>query len=330
MDQPHYQSSTVEKLLLASWAPNTLLASWAPNTQAMYSTLINKWMKYCQEHNLNPHQADYKEGMCFLAQLFEQNHKHGVIAVARSALSAVLYKRNGLSFGQDPNVSKMMKGIFKLRPTLPKYVVMYDPDIILNYMNTLPDNSSLSLELLTKKLVMLLCLLRGQRSQSIHANQTNYMKFSNNKYICYIPKILKTTKPGKHLAPSEFYKFPNNSKLCVVSCIDEYMKRTNPIRNIMETRPVQLILSYAPPHDIVGSATIARYAKLFLHMSGIDVTVFTAHSTRSSSVSKVESLGLSLKDIQKAAGRLNGSTFRKHYKLPIQRNFGSTLLECHS
>ena len=62
MDQPHYQSSTVKKLLLASWAPNT---------QASYSTYINKWMKYCQEHNLNPHPADYKEGMCFLAQLFE-------------------------------------------------------------------------------------------------------------------------------------------------------------------------------------------------------------------------------------------------------------------
>ena len=287
-------------------------------------------MKYCQEHNLNPHQADYKEGMCFFAQLFEQNHKHGVIAVARSALSAVLYKRNGLPFGQDPNVSQMMKSIFKLRPTLPKYVVTYDPDIILNYMNTLPDNSSLSLKLLTKKLVMLLCLLSGQRSQSIHAIQTNYMKFSNNKYICYIPKVLKTTKPGKHLAPLEFEKFPNNSKLCVASCIDEYMKRTNPIRDNMETRPVQLILSYAPPHDIVGSATIARYAKLFLHMSGIDVTVFTAHSTRSSSASKVESLRLSLKDIQKAAGWSNGSTFRKHYKLPIQRNFGSTLLEGHS
>ena len=116
----------------------------------------------------------------------------------------------------------------------------------------------------------------------------------------------------------------------VVSCIDEYMKRTNPIRNNMETRPVQIISSYAPPHDIVGSATIARYAKLFLHMSGIDVTVFAAHSTRSSSASKVESLGLSLKNIQKAAGWSNGSTFRKHYKLPMQKNFGSTSLEGHS
>ena len=65
-------------------------------------------------------------------------------------------------------------------------------------------------------------------------------------------------------------------------------------------------------------------------MSGIDVTVFTAHSTRSLSASKVESLGLSLKGIQKAAGWSNGSTFRKHYELPMQRNFGSTLLEGHS
>ena len=266
--------------------------------------------------------------MCFLAKLFEDNHKHGVIAVARSALSAVLPKRNGLSFGQDPTVSQMMKGIFKLRPTLPKYTVTYDPDIVLRYMTTLPDNSSLTLELLTKKLVMLLCLLSGQRSQSIHAIQTNYMKFTNNKYICYIPKVLKTSKPGKHQEPLEFEKFPQNARLCVVACIDEYIKRTDSIRKNIE-KPLQFILSYAPPHQAVGSSTVARYAKLFLHLSGIDITTFTAHSTRSSSTSKVESLGLSLKDIQKAAGWSSDSTFRKYYKLPFQRNFGATLLEAH-
>ena len=73
------------------------------------------------------------------------------------------------------------------------------------------------------------------------------------------------------------------------------MKRTNPIRNNTETSTICKV--------------IVRYAKLFLHMSGIDVTVFTAHPIRSSSASKVESMGLSLKDIEKAAGWSHGSTF---------------------
>jgi len=33
-----------------------------------------------------------------------------------------------------PWVSRMMKGVFKLRPSLPKYTVTYDVTILLNYM----------------------------------------------------------------------------------------------------------------------------------------------------------------------------------------------------
>ena len=35
-----------------------------------------------------------------------------------------------------------------------------------------------------------------------------------------------------------------------------------------------------------------RYIKLFLELSGIDVTVFTAHSTRISSTSKANNVGI--------------------------------------
>ena len=83
-------------------------------------------------------------------------------------------------------------------------------------------------------------------------------------------------------------------------------------------------------HNPIPSATIARYTKTFTELAGIYITVFTAHSTRSSSTSKANNAGLSKKDIQKAAGWSSSSTFTKHYKLPIQRNFGSVILEGHS
>ena len=49
------------------------------------------------------------------------------IAAARSALSTILPKINGQTFGKDECVSKIIKGIFKLRLSLPTY----NPDIIL-------------------------------------------------------------------------------------------------------------------------------------------------------------------------------------------------------
>ena len=62
-------------------------------------------------------------------------------------------------------------------------------------------------------------------------------------------------------------------------------------------------------------------------MAGIDITVFTTHSTRSASTSKANNMGLSLKDISKAAGWKGGSTFQKFYKFKVDKNFGTTLMQ---
>ena len=77
----------------------------------------------------------------------------------------------------------------------------------------------------------------------------------------------------------------------------------------------------------MNNQTIARYVKLFLGDAGIDTTVFTAHSTRSASTSKANNLGLSMKDIAKAAGWSTEHSFQRFYKLPVKKNFGNTLLE---
>ena len=58
--------------------------------------------------------------------------------------------------------------------------------------------------------------------------------------------------------------------------------------------------------------------------------MLNAHSTRSSPTKKANNAGLSIKDIQKAAGWSSSSTFTKHYKLLLQKNFGSIILEGHS
>ena len=206
----------------------------------------------------------------------------------------------------------MMKGIFKLRPSLPKYTVTYDPDVILKYMDHLPKNEQLNLEVLTKKLATLLCLLRGQRPQSIQKAHFDYASFQNGRCEFYIPKVLKTSRLGRHQEPLKFTKFPENPKICIIACIEEYKTRTLPLRNHLTGNDKQFIISYAPPHNPISSATIARYIKTFIELAGIDITVFTAHSTRNSSTSKANNAGLSVKNMQKAAGWSSSLTFTKY------------------
>ena len=82
----------------------------------------------------------------------EEKGKYGTIAVAYSALSAILPKNNGQTFKKDERTSRMIKGIFKLYPSLPEYLVTYDLDIILLCIDSLPANNLLSIDLLIKKL----------------------------------------------------------------------------------------------------------------------------------------------------------------------------------
>ena len=193
------------------------MGSWAPSTQRSYNSCIKRWIGYCKANTIrDPYNASYKEGMSFLADLFyKENQKYGLIAVARSALSTILPRKEGKTFGKDETVSRMIRGIFKLRPSLPKYVSTYDPDVILRYISNLPSNRELMLEMLTKKLCTLLCLLSGQRAQSIQVLKISKSVFSHDTYAFYIDKVIKTSKPGNHQKPLEYRMFPGNKKsLC--------------------------------------------------------------------------------------------------------------------
>ena len=97
----------------------------------------------------NPFKASCADGMAFLSGLFHNGKRnYGVVAVARSALSTILSKQGNVTFEKDSNVSRD----HPLRPSLPKPVVTYDPNIVLKYMDSLPGNTDLSLELLAEKL----------------------------------------------------------------------------------------------------------------------------------------------------------------------------------
>ena len=190
--------------------------------------------------------------MSFLVYLFhKENCNSDVIAVARSALSAILTLKKKKTFAECQKVSKMLKGILKPWPTFPKYTVIYDSDIILTYMGKLPNNSSLLLEDLTKKLCTLLLLLSGQRCQTIASLDLTFNDHSSEKFEFAVNKVMKTKKPGKHQQPIEYSSHQGNEKY-VVNCLGEYIRRTELIReNIGQA--TQLILLYAYPHKPIMS-----------------------------------------------------------------------------
>ena len=154
--------------------------------------------------------------MSFIAKIFlEENYgvnDYGILAVVRSALSVILPKQNGKPFGQEEIVNQTIRGIIKLRPSFPKYTVTYNPDVILKYMNRLPENEQLNLEMLTKKLPTLLCLLSRKRSQSIQKVRLDYASFQKDKCNFYIPTVLKKIKNRKTSGTTYIYKISRKHK----------------------------------------------------------------------------------------------------------------------
>ena len=220
----------------------------------------------------------------------------------------------------------MIKGIFKLRPSLPKYITTYDPNIMLRYIDSLPHDNFLLMKLLTKKVVHITAPAKWTTCAVLAGLKIIKIKPIKWHIPFYIDKILETTKPGKPQKPLEYREFNSSKKHCVILCLKEYISRTVLIREYLEGNKDQLILSYAYPHKPIIYQSISRYIKLALELSGIDATVFTAHWTRSSSTSKANHVEFLLKDIKKAAGWRGSSMFRKYYSLPLIKNFEEEIL----
>ena len=279
-------------------------------------------MRYCSERSVDPFQAPINIVVEFLVEMFHKTGiKYSAINTARSAISSLLPSIGGVTIGNHPLIKRLMRGVFKERPALPKYVKTYDVDIVLRYLDKLGPARELPLARLTERLATLLCILSAQRDQTLQFIDVRNIIQTDSRCTIVIGDLTKSTRPGFHVKPLEFEKYENEN-ICAMANIQTYMTRTFGKRGLF----VQLLISMDTFQPVTAS-TIGRWVKKTLSNAGIDTEQFSAHSTRSASTSKAKVKGVSLKDICKAAGWSNAKTFAKHYRKPIEVCYSSTLLE---
>ncbi len=68
---------------------------------------------------------------------------------------------------------------------------MWDVCIVLDYLGSLSPNPSLSLKDLTLKAAMLLALLTGQRCQTLHLLETQFVRVQQDDVHIYVNQPLK-------------------------------------------------------------------------------------------------------------------------------------------
>ena len=308
---------------ISTAAQEIIMASWRTGTSKQYHTYLSRWKRFCDQRQINHSDASVENGIDFLALLFQDGLGYSAINTARSALSTVLNTTSHTSFGTHPLVVRFLKGVFELKPSLPRYASIWDVGLVLDYLKTLAPLTELSLKTLTKKLTILLCLLTGQRCQTLTKLDTKLMQVTQEKYVFTIGEKLKTTKPGKHMEPIELEAYGDDANLCIVAHLRQYLTKTGPLRG----NSSKLLISYIKPHQPVGSSTIGKWVKDILKDAGIDVATFSGNSARPAATSYGKASGMTLQEILKAGGWSNAQTFAKHYNKPITRNFGTNILE---
>ena len=264
---------SLAKYNLSSSAKAVLMASWREGTSKQYHTYLKRWRQYCDDKDIDLFQPGVHDGVEFLVSLYKAGLGYSAVNTARSALSSLLILENNEKFGDHPFVVRCMKGIFELKPSLPKYNEIWDVRVVLDYLKTFGASSALSLKDLTLKLTMLLCLTTGQRGQTIHKFDINYIQDLGDRYRITVHEKLKQTKPGRHLEPIELLAFPEDKELCVVQHLRECIHRTDSLSKDLP----QLLLSYVEPFKPVARD---RWVKQVLQSAGIDITKYSAHSCR--------------------------------------------------
>ncbi|CAB4002709.1 Hypothetical predicted protein, partial [Paramuricea clavata] len=199
-------------------------SSWRDSTKSQYQVHLQKWLQFCMERDCDIISPNLPQALDFLSSLFDSGLSYSSLNSVRCAVSTILQlSDSAVTFGQLPIVKRFMKGIFELRPALPRYQTTWDVSKVLDFFRKQSMPSALTLKDLTVKVTFLLSLLSGQRCQTIHVLTVDNMILMADKCTFHVREKVKQTRVGTHVKPLEF--------LCVVTHLLEYVKRTACTRN---------------------------------------------------------------------------------------------------
>ena len=163
---------------LSSGVLDLTMKSWSEGTAKQYTPHVRRWFSFCFENGLQPLNADVTSGAEFLTQYFRKfSCEYSSVNTARSALSSLLPAVNEFTFGEHLLTKRPLRGMLKERPTFPCYTVTNDVKYVPDYVKKCSISSETSLELISKLLATMMCLLSGRRSQTLVSIPTDCMYF---------------------------------------------------------------------------------------------------------------------------------------------------------
>lgn len=298
---------------ISETASGVISSSLSTNTNKQYNTVFKKWWKFCTNNKIDLYIPTTESIIEFLNEQYKTGATYSTLNTARSAINLILISKI------DNNiVNRFLKGVFRLRPTFPRYTVTWDPNKVLKHLTRYFPLNELLLQELTLKLASLIALCTGQRIQTLAKITLNNIFKLDKGVEILICDMLKTSAPAKSQPKLMLPFFESKPELCVASTLLYYIKKTTSHRGDI----LNLFITHKQPYKAASVQTISRWIKTVLKKSGIDVINFKAYSTRHASTSAAHRAGTSIDTIRATAGWSKESEiFFKYYNRPIKDQF---------
>ena len=153
-------------------AQKIILSSWRPGTQKQYQPYSKRWNTYCTENKVSVLCPKVEQVIEFLTMSYRNGLGYSAINTGRSSLSSIIFQENGLPVGEHPLIRRFLKGIFELRPSLPKYSFIWDVNKVFTYFKTFPALENVSF----KKFIL------QSSNAPLPGNRTTLSNYSYNRY----------------------------------------------------------------------------------------------------------------------------------------------------
>lgn len=179
-----------------------MLASLSTSTVRQYSKPLKDWWFYCQSISISSFAPSPAQFLEFLAQELQQPNSYSTINTMRSAISLITHNE----IGNHALIKRFCKGVGVLKPPRPRYDLIWDPAPVLAKLATWLPYDSFSLDVITKKLILLLAVDTGQRVQTLASFKLSQI-FMGDKLVIKVPGRIKTSAPGRSQPSFSFSPF---------------------------------------------------------------------------------------------------------------------------
>ena len=131
-------------------------------------------------------------------------------------------------------------------------------------------------------------------------------------HSCTIAELTKTTQPGKMVI--HYLPLKQEGRLCPIAALEEYLKRTSPIRR-KDTSKTQLLLSVVEPFQPISKSSVAQWMKLLIREANVGEQI-SAYSIRGAASIAAVMKGMSISEVLCIADWSSDNVFKMFYFKP--------------